>query len=254
MCHTFSVSSFSGKVRNIGIPLVKKTQFLSLLPVSSRFTHYQSWLYHLVAYLVGYVSDNFGFRFNWGLGSVVALAADEALNGGLLEPSLENWPLLGLPWIVLWLKELIIWGTLEPVAAYLLSKSLEVTRASAEKEAQAYYEEKSQEQDVNELLNAATIRDWATNHYSREKNLPLLRPPDRMQVELHQDFSKVETRQWKVIPVEVEKILHWFDPAGILLATCGRPTIWHDSFLNNYDFMLDVNEKMVSSEGYISFR
>jgi hypothetical protein len=201
-----------------------------------------------------YVSDNFGFRFNWGLGSVVALAADEALNGGLLEPSLENWPLLGLPWIVLWLKELIIWGTLEPVAAYLLSKSLEVTRASAEKEAQAYYEEKSQEQDVNELLNAATIRDWATNHYSREKKLPLLRPPDRMQVELHQDFSKVETRQWKVIPVEVEKTLHWFDPAGILLAACGRPTIWHDSFLNNYDFMLDVNEKMVSSEGYISFR
>ena len=53
MCHTFSVSSFSGKVSNIGIPLVKKAQFVSLLPVSSPFTHYQSWLFNLVAYLVG---------------------------------------------------------------------------------------------------------------------------------------------------------------------------------------------------------
>src|SRR6266496_2475768 len=47
------MSSFSGKVSNMGIPLVKKTQFLSLLPVSSPFTHYQSWLSNLVAYLVG---------------------------------------------------------------------------------------------------------------------------------------------------------------------------------------------------------
>src|SRR5205814_9079727 len=113
-------------------------------------------------------------------------------------------------------------------AAYLLSKNLVVTRAAAEEEAQSYYEEKSQEQDANELLNAATIRDWATNHYSLEKKLPLLRPPDRMQVELHQDFSKVEIRQWRVIPVEVEKTLHWFDLAGILLASCGIPILGRD--------------------------
>src|SRR5437588_13114269 len=47
------MSSFSGKVSNIGIPLVKKAQFVSLLPVSSPFTHYPSWLFNLVAYLVG---------------------------------------------------------------------------------------------------------------------------------------------------------------------------------------------------------
>jgi hypothetical protein len=197
------------------------------------------------------VSDNFIFRFNWGLGSVVALAADEALNGELLEPSLENWPILGLPWIVLWIKELITWGTLEPVAAYLLSKNMETTRMSAEEVAKSYYEEQPLEQDTDELLNASTIRDWATKRYSREKNLPNLRPPDQMQVRLHQDFSKLETKQWRVIPTEVDKTLYWFDPAGVLLAACGRPSIWHDSFLNNYDFMLNTNEKVVSSEAYI---
>lgn len=201
-----------------------------------------------------YVSDNFAYRFNWGLGSIIALVADEALNGALLEPSLDNWSLLGLPWIALWLKELIIWGTLEPVAAYLLSKNLEVTRASAEEVAKSYYEEQPLELDTNELLNAATIRDWTTKHYSREKNLPLLRPPDRMPVKLSQNFSKVKTLQWRVFPIDMGSDIHWFDPAGVLLATCARPLIWSDSFLNDYDFILNINEKMVSSEAYMSFR
>lgn len=201
-----------------------------------------------------YVSDNFGYRFNWGLGSMIAVAADEALDGGLLEPSLENWPLLGLPWIALWLKELMIWGTLEPVAAYLLSKNMEITRADAEAAAEFYYREHPQTQDANELLNAATIRDWATQRYSRDKSLPLLRPPDRMDVKLAQDFSKVEARQWRVIPVEVGSGLHWFDPAGILLATSGRPLVWSDTFLSDYDFTLDVNKKSIASENYTTFR
>lgn len=140
------------------------------------------------------------------------------------------------------------------MAAYLLSKNLEDTRAAAEKEAQLYYEEKASEQDANELLNASSIRDWATQHYNQEQNLSILKPPDRMQVRLRQKFDKVEAKQWRVIPVEVEKSLHWFDPAGILLATSGRPTIWSDSFVNNYDFILDVKKETISSEAYTAFR
>ena len=82
--------------------------------------------------LYKYVSYNFLYHFNWGLGSMVAVATDDALQGAYLEPSLDNWPILDLPWVVLWLKELIIWGTLEPVAAYILSKNMEETRAKAE--------------------------------------------------------------------------------------------------------------------------
>src|SRR2546430_13717874 len=36
--------------------------------------------------------------------------------------------------IVLWIKELITWGTLEPVAAYLLAKGIEVTRKDRSEE------------------------------------------------------------------------------------------------------------------------
>ncbi len=51
-----------------------------------------------------------------------------------------------------------------------------------------------------------------------------------------------------------EKSLYWFDPAGILLATSGRPTIWSDSFLNSYDFVLDAEEETIYSESYTVFR
>ncbi len=87
------------------------------------------------------IGKNFTYRFNWGLGSIIALASDEAF-GDPLEPfSLENWSQIGLPWIVFWMKELIVWGTLDPVAAYLLARVDEVTtRTQAEELSQIYYQ------------------------------------------------------------------------------------------------------------------
>jgi hypothetical protein len=75
-----------------------------------------------------------------------------------------------------------------------------------------------------------------------------------MQVRLLQDFNKVKAKQWKVFPIEVDSTLQWFDPAGVPLAVCGRPSIWDGKFLNSYDFTLDVNEKTVSSESYAFFQ
>jgi len=75
-----------------------------------------------------------------------------------------------------------------------------------------------------------------------------------MPVILSQDFSKVETQHWRVLPIVVGKALHWYDPAGILLATSDKPSIWGDSFLWNYDFILDTNQKVVSTEPYLAFR
>ncbi|MFO0055592.1 MAG: DEAD/DEAH box helicase, partial [Dolichospermum sp.] len=78
------------------------------------------------------IAQDFVYRFNWGLGSVIALAIDEAFGGKLVESSLDNWSQTGLPWIVFWMKELIVWGTLDPVAAYLLAKQKVITRKQAE--------------------------------------------------------------------------------------------------------------------------
>jgi hypothetical protein len=197
-----------------------------------------------------YVNQNFYYKFNWGLGSIVALAIDEAYGGELRAPTLEDWPHTGLPWIVFWLKELIVWGTLEPVAAFLLARGMELTRADAEKAARFYYEQ-SNKHSPDELLNAAAIRDWANAIPRRDQVLQDLEPPSQIKVKLLRDFNNVLNQQWRVLPVEVDDEINWFDPAGFPLATCRRPERWKSSYFDTHDFTLDASRQVVSSSDYI---
>jgi hypothetical protein len=199
-----------------------------------------------------YVSDHFIYRLNWGLGSVIALVSDEVYGGKLLEPSLENWPILGLPSIVFWLKELITWGTLEPVAAYLLARRLEGTRPDAEEAAKRYEQERAQGILVpDELFNAGAIRTWAETYAGQRAPRRQTTRPAALSVELARDFSHAPRRTWRVLPVEVDDRLLWVDPAGFHLATCPRPHSWEAHYLYTFDFLLDSSERVVSPSSYI---
>jgi DEAD/DEAH box helicase len=201
-----------------------------------------------------YISQNFTYRFNWGLGSIIALAIDEAFGGELVESSLENWSQTGLPWIVFWMKELIVWGTLDPVAAYLLAKVEDVTtRKQAEELAQTYYQYISErEPEPNEYLNAVNIRNWTEQSFSNvERHLPTPKPPNRINVTPLKDFSKAPSKKWRVVPVEVGNKIQWFDLAGVPLAICQKPENWQPDFLNTYDFTLDAENRIVSSSVYV---
>ena len=70
-----------------------------------------------------FVAQNFVYRGAWGLGSIIGLLLD-AGEGEQPIRALEigDWPRSGLPWIAFWIKELITWGTLDPVAAFLLAR------------------------------------------------------------------------------------------------------------------------------------
>jgi hypothetical protein len=198
-----------------------------------------------------YVSKNFGYRFNWGLGSIVALAIDEAHGGNLQATTLEDWPQTGLPWIVFWLKELIVWGTLEPVAAYLLARGIEFTRADAEKNAQFYYNEQGQNKTPDELLDATFIRDWAQTRSNYSKKPSKQGPSGKIEVKLLRDFSNCLNQEWRVVPVEVGDELYWFDPAGFPMAICLKPEDWKSDYLNTHDFILDTPKQIVFSSIYI---
>jgi DEAD/DEAH box helicase len=74
-----------------------------------------------------FISTEFAYRFAWGL-TAMALSA--------LEPDVaatpDAWRDAGIPWAALWIKEMLQWGSLDPVAAYLLSRQIADTRAEAE--------------------------------------------------------------------------------------------------------------------------
>lgn len=198
-----------------------------------------------------FVSNNFVYRFNWGLGSIISLAMDQTNGGKIFEPSLDNWPQTGLPWIVFWLKELITWGTLEPVAAYLLAKRIEVTRTNAERTAKDYYDAQSKDLSPNEFLNATLIRDWASLFSKQKQSLLRSRPPAQIFVNLLRDFSNATKQDWRVLPVEVDDNIYWLDPAGFPLATCRKLKNWEPDSLDKFDFTLNSFEKSVIPSYYI---
>ncbi|GLV59863.1 helicase [Dictyobacter sp. S3.2.2.5] len=197
-----------------------------------------------------YVYHNFLYKFNWGLGSIISLAWDEIHKGITLESSLQDWPLLQLPWIVFWMKELITWGTLDPVAAYLLAKNIKITRKDAEEAAEEYYNNPPHA-DPNEILNASFIRNWADNHFKTSRSIGSNKPPAYIQVELLRNFERVPTKIWKVIPVIVENKIQWLDPAGFPLASCWKPKRWESYYSYNFDFTLNASEAVVSSNPYL---
>ena len=170
-----------------------------------------------------------------------------------MEPSsLESWPRIGLPWIVFWIKELIVWGTLDPVAAYLLARIDRVTtRTQAEDLSQGYYQFVST-LEPNDQLNPVTIRNWAQQAFAPiEQPGVQLRPSRQIPVSLLRDFSRASKQTWRVIPVQMGNELHWLDPAGFPLASCQRPDNWQADYLRKYDFKLHTNQQVVISELYL---
>jgi hypothetical protein len=200
-----------------------------------------------------FINGNFNYRFNWGLGSILALAIDEAFGEMPLEPSsLENWPRIGLPWIVFWMKELIVWGTLDPVAAYLLARIDDVTtRSQAEELSQVYYRSVSS-LSANDQLSPISIKNWAQQAFAPIEQQPIqLRPSKQISVNLLREFSQSSEQTWRVIPVEVGDQIHWLDPAGFPLASCQKPENWQESYLSSFDFELDSNSQCVISTPYL---
>ncbi len=68
-----------------------------------------------------FVANNFVYRGAWGLGSIIGLLLDAPVGEQPIRAlEIGDWPRSGLPWIAFWVKELITWGTLDPVAAFML--------------------------------------------------------------------------------------------------------------------------------------
>jgi len=197
-----------------------------------------------------YISQTFQYRFNWGLGGLIAIMLEEANVDLSSISTIEEWSKTELPWAAFWMKDLITWGTLDPSAAYLLGRRMEITRPDAEAAALSYYASQSLVPS-NEKLNAKSIKQWADERYGKASIPPKASPPSQIEVELVRDFSKVSAQLWRVLPVEINEKILWIDPAGYLLATSPNPGNWLPSFFEDYDFDLNVERQIVISHVYL---
>ena len=197
-----------------------------------------------------YIANNFSYRFAWGVGCILALAANEA-HGDVLQPTtLESWPTTGLPWIALWLKDLIVWGTLDPVAAYLLGRGRAGTRVEARDEAAQYYALHAH-LTPNELLDPTTVRKWAETLPRAVRPSGRPQPPGPIKVTLARSFPTAAPRLWRVLPVQNDDQITWVDPAGFALASSPRPSNLAPALLDHGDFHLNVDDTVVTCFPYL---
>jgi hypothetical protein len=197
-----------------------------------------------------YANRNFGYRFSWGLGSVIGLITDDLHGTQLLAFRLEDWPKTGLPWVVFWLKELITWGTLEPMAAYLLGRGLADTRRTAEIYAAEYAKDIAQSGASADPLDATSIRKWADEYVRESADPPISPAPRELSAEAVLDFSDQVRESWRVLPVPTPEALLWVDPAGYLLAQSPSREDWQSELHNTTDFHFHPNRGVVRSSVY----
>lgn len=200
-----------------------------------------------------FANDNFIYRGNWGLGSLISLLMDDVEAGSPVHAlEIDDWPRSGLPWIAFWLKELISWGTLDPVAAFLLARGNAVDRPQAEKQARAFYEERTDVVDPNDLLDPRVIRDWVQSRREGTK-AAVPRTDVAVGARLSRPAEAFVVRNVSVSPMASDGGLAWLDPAGHVVAHSERPDAWTDD-PEHYDFDLSVETATIVGTAYLRHR
>jgi hypothetical protein len=197
-----------------------------------------------------FVAQNFIYRGAWGLGSLIGVLLDTAEDGAPIRAlEIADWPRSGLPWIAFWLKELINWGTLDPIAAFLLARGDAIDRPTAEDDAQAYYEGLEDGTDPNDALDPRIIRDWVEARRPRAERPPAARGFSLNAV-LPRNPDDYRQQRITVSPVERDQELLWVDPAGYVVARSERPREWPEN-PSRFDFELAVARRSINGETYL---
>ncbi|MGC2173145.1 MAG: helicase-related protein [Candidatus Sulfotelmatobacter sp.] len=197
-----------------------------------------------------FVAQNFIYRGAWGLGSVIGLLLDGA-DGEEPIRALEigDWPRSGLPWIAFWMKELITWGTLDPVAAFLLARGDAIDRPQAEADARGYYDASTEVTDGNDVLDPRRIREWAEARRAGVER-PVTVREFTIEAALSRPAQDYREARLTVAPLADNDNLIWIDPAGYTVARSRRPRGWPER-PSSFDFELVVADATIVGEAYL---
>lgn len=183
-----------------------------------------------------FINNAFLYRSVWGFGAVVGLSIENTETDTIARAiTLDDWSLTGLPWIGFWLKDLLLTGTLDPVAAFMLERGIFLTRVEAEKHAAAYYSEETS----GDPLDPRSIRDWCLLKYPTDQAVEVDSPISH-QVELSFPAWQYTEKHVPVFSDSQNGYCNWRDAAGHTVASGAAPL---ES--SNFRYFLNVDESKV---------
>lgn len=196
-----------------------------------------------------FVAQNFIYRGTWGIGSILGLLLDLTEDGQPIRAlEIGDWPRTGLPWIAFWIKELITWGTLDPVAAFLLARGNAVSRPQAEADARAYYEGLPAGTSPNDVLDPRQVRMWVHTRHIAGEDLTV--EELRINAILTRQSADYVAPFYTVNPIEYDNELLWIESAGYKVARSTKPQNWPENPLN-FEFKLNVLENIIVGTPYL---
>lgn len=200
-----------------------------------------------------FVAENFIYRGNWGLGSLIGVLLDRGDDAGPVDAlTMDDWPRSGLPWIAFWLKELVTWGTLDPVAAFLLARGAARDRPHAEADARAYYDQLDEALTANERLDPRRIRDWVDARAPKIVDA-VVATDLSIPADLEGEEDEYLQRTLSVFPLYDGARVRWVDPAGYIVAQSHVPDGWPQE-PSRFRFELAVQARTVTGTPYLPHR
>jgi hypothetical protein len=195
-----------------------------------------------------FASKHFIYGLNWAIGSIIGSVLERDGGEGQL---LERWEHCALPWSVMWYKDMVSWGTLDPIASYALTKKEAFTRPVASDIAAQYWEAVDEISDA--VLEPKRVAEWmrgrerARSTVEEDRSLP----HSEIAVTLTEDFCEHTGSQFRVLPAVSGQQIDWYDPAGFLLARSDVPDKWHGLKTTETDFVLDPSSSIVTWQYYV---
>lgn len=164
-----------------------------------------------------FVADNLEYRLGMALGAVVAQAWSSGAADVLTVPTLSDWKeTTGLPWFGFWARELLRWGTHDPLVAFSLSQGLAKTREEASGRRPAF------EQWLRTVNPAPAPDDHIDPQRFLEwqETLPRTATTSTAASRFPADLTGTNGQRgrYAVMPVLRDNGVAWIDPAGFELA------------------------------------
>ncbi|SEA96225.1 DEAD/DEAH box helicase [Rubrimonas cliftonensis] len=164
-----------------------------------------------------FVADNLEFRLGVAIGAVVAQKWNAGAGDPLAVPSLTEWKATtGLPWFGFWARELLRWGTLDPIVAFALAQGRAKTREDAEALRPAFAKWLDDEIDAptsEDLIDPQHFLAWERTLPAREREHAEVIPEE---AELTGTTGAMKS--YNVLPVVGASEVIWLDASGYKLA------------------------------------
>lgn len=186
-----------------------------------------------------FVADNLEFRLGVAIGAVVAQKWTVGAGDPLAIPSLVDWKATtGLPWFGFWARELLRWGTLDPLVAFALAQGRAKTREEAEALRPAFKDWLGEEIEAptsEDLIDPQQFLSW-------ERSLPIR---ERARVEAVPEEARLTgtmgtMKRYNVLPIAGVDEVIWLDASGYELArSLDKLGLYDRSDLAN-DYVLDA--------------